>query len=243
MDVLIFFDLQNEDEEVEIPTLLTSFYSVLDLKTLAMRTLIRFRLKTKHSMIFDYLPKTLSTEFDNFCKLIGKYRAVGGRQSIWKCKNEQIELIDQYSFNYCNWFSGIQTNIMREIGDKRREEKEPFLIKLIPESHVHGRMAILVSKSKYLYYETEHLVELKDTAVWARSKNKCFKQEYFCNNTLMIIFWNIIDNRCGVDSASEFYFEDGYLIWKKYNCLNMLFYIVTVYKMERIVCKFDKFYV
>ena len=253
MTILTFLDLQNEEEDDEIPTLLTAVYTSLDLKTLAMRTLIRFKLETENSILFNYLPKTLSTEFDNFCKLFGKYRAIGGRQSVWKCKNGKIELTDQYSFDYQNWFSSIQTSPLREMVDARREEKEPFLVKIVPESRVHGRIAILVSKSNSSYYETEHLVELKDRAVWAYatkitekywSKTKCFKQEFFCNGRLMIIFWNIIDNRChGVDSASEFYFDGGFLIWKKYQCLNMLFYVTTEYKMERIVCKFNNFYV
>ena len=237
-----FFNLQNEEtEDGEIPYLLNMSYSSLDLKTLAMRTIIKCKLKTERSMNFHYLPKTLSAEMDNFSKLLGKYRAIEGRQDIWKTENGKIQLIDQYSFDYENWFSSDNTNPLREVGEKRRDERRPFLVNIILESHVHGRLAILVSKSECFYYETEHLVELKDRVVWMGLKDKCFKQEFFCNDKLMIVFWNIIDNKWqGIDSASEFYFEGDYLIWKKYNVLNMLFQIVTEYKMERIVCKFVK---
>ena len=208
-----------------------------------MRTLIKFKLKTKLSSLLSYLPKTLSAELDNFSMLLGKYRVVGGKQSIWRCKNGQIELADQYSFNYHNWFSANITNPLREMVDQRREERGPFLVKIAPESCIHGRIAILVSKSNCSHYETEHLVEMKDRAVWAWSKNKVFKQEFFSDNRLMIIFWDInTENRWhGIYSASEFYFENGCFIWKKYHCLNRLFYTITEYEMERIGCKFDKF--
>ena len=201
-------------------------YSCLSLKTLSLRVVIKFELSNQHLKISKILPKTLSREVSNVHVFFGNYITLGGQQSIW----ENGKLLDYYSFDDKNWFKSNWENSQRQLANSRREEREPFMVKILPEEYDDGGFTVLVSRSASLDYETEHMVQLKDVPIW---NGFIQKQEFFSCGKLFIIYWNI-DVPCTADWGSEFYLKRDGLIWKKYNRFSNGITSVIEYNLKRV---------
>ena len=156
--------MENHNDKFSLAS--TRNYSPLKLKTLTIRVLIIFKLKSEAECLFNSIPRTLSTEFRNFCKLFGKYMFSNGTQSIWKSENGGIKLIDKFSFDssFKSKYSAYSALSARNIGETLIVNNFPFLLKL--ESSDYGNnpnnaIAILVSnRDSYVKsYEMEHFAK------------------------------------------------------------------------------------
>ena len=215
-------------------------YSCLSLKTQSLRVVIKLELTAhRYYKISKVLPKMLSQEVNTFHNFFGNYIAVGGHQSIWENGN----ILDRYSFDDENWFQPplqpftiFEGDLaLRQLVNSRRDEKGPFMVKIIQGGYNDGGGTILVSRHNSGCYEIEHIVQLKDEiSPWGWFR----KQEFFSFEKLFIIYWvNTLkknDVTTIFEYGSEFFFKGGFLVWRKYNQFNDNMTSVIEYKLKRV---------
>ena len=191
------------------------------------------------SLIFHYLPKTLSKELVTFRKLLGKYRIIQNQDSIWKMEmgdTDTAMLIPKSSVQECLPLAGNHPHYMRIVSESPQAE-----------------IAILTANIS-MKFETEYFVNLRDSLIFSH----IYKQVFFKNGTFFIIYWeNLSKDRKWIDNAVELYFEGEHLIWKTIDRIRFrlrngdisspmwdekldynsqsIFYHVTKYKMERVI--------